>query len=86
MIHPAWHHIVVVDPQYDNLQSLTFALNKLGYTVTSLPTMEEATSVIVENLVDLVICCDRESDTNNGWCSDLRRMMGEKMRQQETKR
>merc|ERR1711871_503194 len=37
---------------------LASAVTRLGYTITALRSLEEATSVIIENLVDLVICRD----------------------------
>ena len=40
------------------LEMLASAVTRLGYTITALRSLEEATSVIIENLVDLVICRD----------------------------
>ena len=73
LIHPAWHHIVVVDPQDHRLRSLSAALTQIGYTVTSLSSLEEAANVVVENLVDLVICSDQRNSGSQGWCGELRK-------------
>lgn len=83
LIHPAWHHIVVVDPDYNSLTNVSQAIARLGYTVTSISTAEEAADVIVENLVDLVLCTDR---TPTSGCSILRNLIEKKMYLQETKR
>tara|TARA_B100000780_G_scaffold259441_1_gene210476 strand:+ start:56 stop:1921 length:1866 start_codon:yes stop_codon:yes gene_type:complete len=83
LIHPAWHHIVVVDSDLNTLNNLSNALTKIGYTVTSISNVIEASNIIVENLCDLVICSDRTIE--NG-CSSLRRMMETKMFQQEIRR
>ena len=58
LILPSWHHIVLVDRDQNELEILSKAVSKLGYTITALSTLEEAALVIVENLVDLVICRD----------------------------
>jgi DNA-binding NtrC family response regulator len=73
LIHPVWHHIVVVDPQDHRLRSLSAALTQIGYTVTSLSSLEEAANVVVENLVDLVICSDQRNSGSQGWCGELRK-------------
>ena len=73
LIHPAWHHIVVVDPQDHRLRSLSVVLVQMGYTVTALSSLEEAANVVVENLVDLVICSDQRNSGSQGWCGELRK-------------
>ena len=56
LIHPAWHHIVIVDRDQNTLDMLAREVTKLGYTITALRSLEDAASVMIENLVDLVIC------------------------------
>ena len=86
LIHPAWHHIVVVDPQDHRLRSLSAALAQSGYTVTSLSSLEEAANVVVENLVDLVICSDQRNSGSHGWCGELRKRIESTMAAQTTTR
>ena len=73
LIHPAWHHIVVVDLQDHRLRSLSAVLVQMGYTVTALSSLEEAANVVVEKLVDLVICSDQRNTGSQGWCGELRK-------------
>ena len=84
LIHPAWHHIVVVDPQDHRLRSLSVVLVQMGYTVTALSSLEEAANVVVENLVDLVICSDQRNSGSQGWCGELRKRIESTMEVQKT--
>ena len=82
LILPASHHIVLVDADADRVRSLSMVLHQTGYTVTALATLDEAATVVVENLVDLVICASpghRPGNRPSNRCLALKRMMEEKM-------
>ena len=86
LIVPSHHHIVIVDPNATSLTNLSKELTVLGYTVTSLSNLATATDVIIENLVDLVICSDTMTGSNRGWYMTLRNMIEEKMILQDIQR
>lgn len=86
LIHPAWHHIVIVDRDQNALDMLAREVTRLGYTITALRSIEDAASVMIENLVDLVICRDTMRAGQQQGPDALRVMVEARMFAQEVQR